>query len=72
MPTATATAIQSLLKVSDVARFLNVHRITVHRLIDRKELPAVWVGDTDCRVCLDDLLSYCDRRRTTSKVGGVA
>jgi putative molybdopterin biosynthesis protein len=60
--TATPEDIPPLLTPAEVAQLANVSRKTVHREIDRGELPAVHVG-RQLRIDTTELESYMRRPR---------
>jgi excisionase family DNA binding protein len=59
--TAASFATASFLTVAEVARRLRVSNMTVYRIVQAGELPAVRVG-RGYRIREDDLLRYLDAR----------
>ena len=57
---------QSLLTLKEVAVYLHIAPLTVHRLIDRGDLPAIKVGRV-WRIRQGDLETYLDRARSRPK-----
>jgi excisionase family DNA binding protein len=55
--------VADLLTVAEVAEELRVSTMTVYRLIQRDELPALRIGRS-YRIERDDLESYLDRQTT--------
>ncbi len=54
---------EQLLKISDVAKILNISLPMAYRLVQRKEIPAIRIH-TAVRVTPSDLQAYIDRSRT--------
>lgn len=57
LPAALPVEGQQLLKVREVARRINRSKSNVHEIIDRGDLPAVWLGG-EKRVRPEDLDAY--------------
>ena len=58
---------ETLLTLKEVARYLHVVPLTVHRMIDRGDLPAVKVGRV-WRIRKQDLQAYLDRSTSRPRV----
>ena len=52
----------NLATIPEVAAMLNVHPRTIKRMIDRGDLPAVWITPRLCRIDLAEVLAFIERR----------
>ena len=57
---------ESMLTIREVAEYLHVVKITVYRMIDRGDLPAVKVGRV-WRISQQDLQAYLNRSASRPK-----
>ena len=52
--------------VIEVALLLQVHQRTVHRLIARGDLKAVWITSRLCRIDQAEVLAFVERRNNAT------
>ncbi len=57
------TVYEQLLKVTDVAKALNISLAMAYRVVQRGEIPAIRIG-TSVRVKPSDLQAYIERSRS--------
>jgi len=60
------TAVEPLLKASDIAKTLNISKAMAYRLIQQREIPAVRINHA-VRVRRSDLDAYIERCRDTGR-----
>ena len=56
-----------LLRVNEAAALLGISRSHIYRLIDKGEIPALYVGERSIRIKRTDIVAYIEKNETNKR-----
>ena len=56
-----------LLRVNEAATLLGISRSAIYRLIDKGEIPALYVGERSIRIKRADVVAYIEKNETNKR-----